>query len=562
MNLRTAVAALAATASTALAAGALMAGPAIAAPASTGLGGAHLAHHATSSKIAPRDGNTATSISLSAHQIAFGQENNEVINAGVANTGGPSSSPPRGTIKILEGQTVICQFFFGTAGGSCSPTDSELSVGAHTLTAAYGGDGLNLPSVSTPVILTVVKQQPTLALNLSSPTATLGAESGVLMTIGVGAFGSTAPTGALSVVENGVTLCHANLEPGSRSATCRFADVQLPAGGHDLTAIYGGDGNFNSAQSAAQHLIVAQDPTATSVTPLPSSTLSVDQEAGARLSYQISPGLDVGILNPTGMITISTDTTVLCTQAVNGNGSCPLTTALLPGTYHVTAAYSGDGNFVGSTSAPVTLTITANTPPPAAPTSTTLALSAGRAVFGHEQAEKLSVQVASGGGTPAGTVTVKTGSTTVCTITLASGKGSCTLGATKLRPGGYPLVASYAGSAAFRASSSGSRILTVAAEPTSTSLALSAAKVKAGHEQSEKLSVQVKPKFSGTPAGKVTIKAGAAKVCVITLKSGKGSCTLKASQLKAGSYKLAASYAAAAPYAGSASAKKTLTVTK
>ena len=102
----------------------------------------------------------------------------------------------------------------------------------------------------------------------------------------------------------------------------------------------------------------------------------------------------------------------------------------------------------------------------------------------------------------------------------------------------------------------------MAAEPTTPSLALSAAKVRAGHEQSEHLSVQVKPKFSGTPTGKVTIKAGSVKVCVITLKGGKGSCTLKASQLRAGTYQLAASYPATAPYAASASARKTLTVTK
>jgi hypothetical protein len=288
MRLRTAVAALAGSASAVLAAGALMAGPAVAAPASAS---APAARHATSSKISPLDGNTATSISLSSRQIAFSQENNEVISAGVGNTGGPSSSPPRGTVTIREGAAVVCSFFFGNAGGSCSPSDSALGIGAHTLTAAYGGDGINLPSVSTPVILTVVKQQPTLALSLSSPTASFGADSGLLMTIGVGASGSTAPTGTLSVVENGTTLCNVNLEPGSRSAACRMADAALRPGGHDLTASYSGDGNFNSAGSAAQHLIVTQDQTATSVRPLPSSTLSQSQEAGAQLSYQISrPG--------------------------------------------------------------------------------------------------------------------------------------------------------------------------------------------------------------------------------------------------------------------------------
>ena len=83
-----------------------------------------------------------------------------------------------------------------------------------------------------------------------------------------------------------------------------------------------------------------------------------------------------------------------------------------------------------------------------------------------------------------------------------------------------------------------------------------------GHERAEHLSVRVEPQFSGTPAGKVIVRAGSVKVCVITLKGGKGTCTLKPSQLRAGTYRLVGTYAAAVPFAGSTSAKKTLTVTK
>src|SRR5262249_36302575 len=146
--------------------------------------------------------------------------------------------------------------------------------------------------------------------------------------------------------------------------------------------------------------------------------------------------------------------------------------------------------------------------------------------------------------TPSGKVTVKAGGTALGTATLTGGTGTLTLGAAKLRPGTYKLTASYGGDLANNGSASGGKTLTGAAEPTTTSLALSAAKVRAGHEQSERLSVQVRPKFSGAPAGKVTIRAGATRVCVITLKNGKGSCKLKAAQLRAGTYQLAASYAA------------------
>jgi hypothetical protein len=192
-----------------------------------------------------------------------------------------------------------------------------------------------------------------------------------------------------------------------------------------------------------------------------------------------------------------------------------------------------------------------------------LTLSAARASFGHEQAERLTAKVTGqvSGIAPTGKVTVKAGSAAVCSITLASGHGSCTLGATKLRPGTYHLAASYGGDVTYGSAVSASKTLTVV-QPTTTALKLSAARVKSGHEQSEHLSVRVKPQTSGIPSGKVTIKAGAVKVCVITLKGGKGTCTLKARQLRPGTYHLAASYAAAALYAGSTSAKKTLTVTK
>ena len=78
------------------------------------------------------------------------------------------------------------------------------------------------------------------------------------------------------------------------------------------------------------------------------------------------------------------------------------------------------------------------------------------------------------------------------------------------------------------------------------------------------LTVTVHPAVSGTPAptGKVSVKAGTATVCTITLASAKGSCTLTASQLAPGTYQLTASYPGITPYAASTSPAKTLTVRK
>ena len=71
----------------------------------------------------------------------------------------------------------------------------------------------------------------------------------------------------------------------------------------------------------------------------------------------------------------------------------------------------------------------------------------------------------------------------------------------------------------------------------------------------------VKPAFSGTAAGQVTIKTGSTGICTITLAKGKGSCTLSASKLRPGKYILTATYTATSPYAASTSPGKTLTVT-
>ena len=97
-------------------------------------------------------------------------------------------------------------------------------------------------------------------------------------------------------------------------------------------------------------------------------------------------------------------------------------------------------------------------------------------------------------------------------------------------------------------------------QPTSTALSLSSAKITYGHEQSERLSVTVRARYSGIPAGTVAVKAGAATICVIHLKAGRGSCALTARKLRAGTYHLVAAYVGSAGFLRSTAPAKTLTV--
>jgi hypothetical protein len=112
-------------------------------------------------------------------------------------------------------------------------------------------------------------------------------------------------------------------------------------------------------------------------------------------------------------------------------------------------------------------------------TRTSLTLSPPKITYGREQAERITVSVTPRtGGTPSGTVLVTAGSGRLCTITLAKGTGTCALAAAMLRPGSYQLTATYGGDAVYAGSTSGQKPLTVAPEPTATTLKLSAPMVK------------------------------------------------------------------------------------
>ncbi len=94
-------------------------------------------------------------------------------------------------------------------------------------------------------------------------------------------------------------------------------------------------------------------------------------------------------------------------------------------------------------------------------TKTTMALSAAKVRYGDEKAERLSVTVAASGGAPNGTAVVTSGHTTVCTIKVKEGKGSCRVPDSKLPPGTVTVIATYRGDAGFSRSASTAKSFTV-----------------------------------------------------------------------------------------------------
>jgi hypothetical protein len=176
-----------------------------------------------------------------------------------------------------------------------------------------------------------------------------------------------------------------------------------------------------------------------------------------------------------------------------------------------------------------------------------------------------------GTGTFGGTATLSatgggSGKPVVFSVARSSGAGVCKVSGTTARftgVGTCVVDANQAGNGEYDPAPQVQRAFAVRKATSKVALKLSTRKVTYGDEQGEHLSVTVSPQYSGSsPTGNVTINESTTTLCTITLSSGKGSCTLKASKLRAGTYGLVAKYGGSETFRGSTSAKETLTVVK
>ena len=359
-----------------------------------------------------------------------------------------------------------------------------------------------------------------------------------------------------------VDLCSGTLVSAGQGS-CFLTDGELPPGSYQLTAHYEGVvGKFEFSDSGPQPLAVAKEPTTVTLTH-PSSTVAFGQESANRYTLQVTPRTSG---TPTGLAGVDFKgaggfNTGLCGgDLANGTATCAAAdTELFPGTYQIFGFYNSDETYAGAQTALETLIVTPGV------TITTLELSSPQISFGRQSSEQLTALVAPvKAGTPAGTVKIMAGDSTICPDQpLAGGTVTCHLASSQLQVGTHPLTAVYSGDTNFAGTASAPVTLTVTS-PTTTSLTLSTRTIQAGHETAERLTVKVSPVItgSGTPRGQVTIKAGTTTLCVITLSNATGSCRLSPSKLRPGTYHLTAHYAGVIPFTASTSPSKTLTVTR
>ena len=249
-----------------------------------------------------------------------------------------SAGAPTGSVAFSDGATPL-----GTApvnAGSASLPISTLAAGPHSIVAVYSGDD-NFTGVTSSILRQVVNRgAPRIALSSSLTTSGYGQPVTFTATV-TSAVG--APSGSVTFFNSKNNLGSSPLAGGAAQITVSTLSV----GAHSITAVYSGDSVFAPVTSAPLTFIVNSANTTTSV-------LSSINPSRSDQNFVLTATVATPYGTPTGSVTFSDQSQALGVGRVV-NGKATLTTYyVLPGTHYITARYSGDTNYQGSTSAPYT----------------------------------------------------------------------------------------------------------------------------------------------------------------------------------------------------------------
>lgn len=352
--------------------------------------------------------------------------------------------------------------------GTCTDSIANFPGGTYSVSAHYAGDGTYAASDSNPISLTVTPEASTTALQALLYNFTTGAATSVksqpygsmllLRADVAGVSGRGAATGNVTLTDNGAPLDGGTFRLNSNGYTEDQTTLLAP-GTHAIAAAYSGDNSFNPSQSSAVTLVINKAPTATAVLVSPSSATV---GATFQVTAKVSAGGDRLGAAPTGTFTVSVGETVLGTATVSAQGSSETITAttsgLAAGSNLLTITYSGDANYLSSTSTPASIELLGST----LATSVT-SVSVTPSTVAPNAAIQLAAAVSSvSAPVPEGIVSyLMDGHAFGSTELLVAGKASETVALNDLAPGMHNITAVYSGDPQHQASISSPATLTV-----------------------------------------------------------------------------------------------------
>ena len=477
---------------------------------------------------------SSTTLASSANPSVFGQS--VTLTATVTGAG----ATPTGTVTFKDGVTTL-----GTGAldgvGKTSLATAALTVGAHSITAVYGGSGSYGPSTSVALVQTVNKASTSTALSSSGTPSIVSGNVTFTATVSLVAPGAGTPTGTASFRE-GAAVLGTGAVNGAGIAT--FSTSALTVGSHTIVVDYGGDASFATSTSPAVVQFVNQDgATVGLASTLNPSTFGASTTFTATVASVGSGG------TPTGSVTFKDGGTTLGTNALNAAGQATLAIATLAGGSHtIVAEYSGDPKHsIASGSLTQTVNVGAS--------ASAIASLTNPSVFG--QSVTFRATVTGAGATPTGTVTFSDGAATIGTGTL-NGAGQVTVSTTLLSAGSHAITATYGGDTNFGISSA-AVTQQVNKAATATVLLSSSQPTIVGSPVTFTATVSAVLPGAGIPTGTVTFRDGAIIIGTGALNAS-GVATLTTAALAVGNHTITATYGADASFLGSTSANLTQTV--
>ena len=441
---------------------------------------------------------------------------------------------------------------WGLAAGSALPdglriVGSQISgtpsiAGSFAVTLELTDEATPLNLTQKDVTLLVQKGATTTGLSTSTSTAYHGDPVTLTATVAPGA----GPTGDVTF-RDGATVIGTAAASASGAAT--LVTSALPVGPHDITASYGGDGNWLGSSSSATTVRIKVRTVLTLTTDPPAPVYG----GLVALVATIDP-LPAGAPAPTAGAQFHVDGAFIGSGSFSGGVAVSPTFSPGGGAHVFGVTFAGDANYDGASVIGQPATVLA------APTAVDLASSASPADFGVSVT--FQAQVTSPVGTPDGHVTFYDGTANLDSAPVDS-SGNATLIVPLLSGGSHDIRAWYEGTADFAPSGSLTVKQVVTAAGTVATLSSSLNPARLGQGVTFTCTVS---SSAGSPTGAVTFRDGAATVATVatsTGSSGTGAPTWSwtTSTLSAGSHSLTCSYASDGNFAASASAALVQTVT-
>jgi len=305
------------------------------------------------------------------------------VNIGVtsASATGQASLLVSTGVGTTTGQAI--DSFTLSSGTTAGATTSMLPGGTYSVIAHYAGDGNYGGSYSSPVSVTVSKEnsQPQVFLvtfdsgghvvNSDTTTAPYGSpyilrvnleNSSAQVCNPVGAGAIACPSGTVTLTDNGATL-DAGTYALNNYGYAEDLTVQLPGGTNSVNATYAGDKSFNTSSATST---ISITPALTTMPPPSGPTWTI--LAGSSTFFYATVQSSSSGVAPTGTVTLYANGTALpVAESSWGTAGSPnqgayLTAFFQPtfttsGTKTITASYSGDGNYGASSSSATSVSV-------------------------------------------------------------------------------------------------------------------------------------------------------------------------------------------------------------